>query len=187
MTSLRTTGCALVLVAVAGSVGAQEKSADQSGQPTIPLRVQVVIAQYKDDRKLSSLPYVLSTSAGGNATLRMGTMVPVKATSYTPIAQGGAGVNPLTSYNYRDVGTNIDCSTAAVGENRYRLALTIEDSSVYPEDQAPRNTGEMPSFRSFRASDSVVLKDGETKQFTTAVDKVTGIVTKVDVTLNVVK
>jgi len=32
-----------------------------------------------------------------------------------------------------------------------------------------------------------VLKDGQTSQFTTAVDKLTGIVTKVDVTLTVVK
>jgi hypothetical protein len=32
-----------------------------------------------------------------------------------------------------------------------------------------------------------VLKDGQTAQFTTAVDKITGIVTKVDVTLTIVK
>jgi hypothetical protein len=32
-----------------------------------------------------------------------------------------------------------------------------------------------------------VLKDGQTIPFTTAIDKVTGIVTKVDVTLTVVK
>jgi hypothetical protein len=44
-----------------------------------------------------------------------------------------------------------------------------------------------PSFRSFRASDSLVLKDGQTAQFTTAVDKVSGEIVKVDVTLTVVK
>ena len=32
----------------------------------------------------------------------------------------------------------------------------------------------LPSFRSFRASDAMVLKDGATAQFTTATDKVSG-------------
>jgi hypothetical protein len=43
------------------------------------------------------------------------------------------------------------------------------------------------ALRSFRFSNSFVLKDGQTAQFITAVDKVTGVVTKVDVTLTVVK
>ena len=187
MNAVRRSGCVIALLTVSAAVGAQDKAGDRNSLPAVPLRVQVTIARYQGDRKVSSLPYVLSTNAGDKATLRMGTMVPVAATSYTPIAQGGAGVNPLTSYQYRDVGTNIDCATAALGDGRYRLMLTIEDSSVYPEDQAPAASGDRPSFRSFRASDSVVLKDGETSQFTTAVDKVTGIATKVDVTLNVIK
>jgi hypothetical protein len=35
--------------------------------------------------------------------------------------------------------------------------------------------------------DSTLLKDGGTSQFTSAVDKVSGEIVKVDVTLNVVK
>ena len=46
---------------------------------------------------------------------------------------------------------------------------------------------QLPALRSFRFTNSLVLKDGQTAQFTTAVDKVTGVVTKVDVTLTVVK
>ena len=104
-----------------------------------------------------------------------------------PIATGGAGVNPLTSYQYQDVGTNIDCATSPLDDGRFRMELVVEDSSLYPEDQARSVAAERPSFRSFRASNSLVLKDGQTTQFTTAIDKVTGVVTKVDVTLTVVK
>lgn len=77
--------------------------------------------------------------------------------------------------------------TWAASGGRYRLDITIDDTSVYPEpgDGAPaRGT---PTFRTFRTSDSVVVRDGETTQVTSAVDKVTGEVVKIDVTLTVVK
>jgi hypothetical protein len=177
------------LAFAAASVGiasAQDKVADSTAKTvTVPLKIQVVISRYDGDKKISSLPYLLSVNAGRNASLRMGTRVPVESTSYTPIATGGAGVNPLTSYQYQDVGTSIDCSTAALDDGRFRLELTVEDSS--PEEQPRVGGGDRPSLRSFRATNSLVLKDGQTAQFTTAVDKVTAVVTKVDVLLTVVK
>src|SRR5439155_24465433 len=45
---------------------------------------------------------------GAKFTLKLGDKVPVISTSYTPIATGGAGVNPLSSYNYQDIGVNLD-------------------------------------------------------------------------------
>ena len=45
----------------------------------------------------------------------------------------------------------------------------------------------LPVIRSFRASNNVVLKDGQTRQFTAAADRITGEVVKVDVTLKVAK
>jgi len=179
----------LVLALTSAMVGvarAQEKPPDAPRETaTVPLRVQVVIARYQGDKRISNLPYLLSVNAGKHASIRMGTRVPVASTSYTPIAPGGAGVNPLVSYQYTDVGTNIDCGTAALDDGRFRVELIVEDSS--PEDQPGPSIADRPSFRSFRAANSLVLKDGQTAQFTTAVDKVTGIVTKVDVTLTVVK
>jgi hypothetical protein len=195
ITHLQKLSAVLVIVVASAGIGsAQDKSTSASAKaastaptaaaPTVPLRIQVVISRYEGDKKISSLPYVLSVTAGRTATLRMGTKVPVESTSYTPIATGGAGVNPLTSYTYSDVGTNIDCGTTALDDGRFKLELTVEDSSV--EDQA-RGAIDRPSFRSFRGQNSLVLKDGQTAQFTTAVDKVSGVVTKVDVLLTVVK
>jgi hypothetical protein len=153
-----------------------------------PLKVQVLVSRFQGEKKLSSLPYTLSVNAGSRATLRMGAKVPVMMmmTANMPkdIPQGG----PV---QYQDVGTSIDCYVSTIQEDgRYRIEITIDDSSVYgdapnPADNKPAPGN--PSFRSFRASDSMALRDGQTSQFTTATDKVSGEVVKVDVTLTVVK
>jgi hypothetical protein len=182
-------------------VRTQEKPPAAPGMTT-PLKIQVVISRYQGDKKISSLPYSLSITGGGGgvdraltgpafigrANLRMGAKVPVAATTYTPIAAGGAGVNPLVSYQYQDVGTNIDCQVWSVEDGRFRVEITIEDSSVYPDEkEIPGTVKGNPSFRSFRGSDSMLLRDGATAQFTTATDKVSGETVRVDVTLTVVK
>ena len=173
-------------------VRTQEKPAAppaKPAQPSVtPLKVQVLVSRFQGEKKLSSLPYTLSVNAGSRATLRMGAKVPVMMimTANVPkdIPQGG----PV---QYQDVGTDIDCNVStAQDDGRYRLEITISDTSVYGDEPAVganRPTPGNPSFRSFRASDSLVLKDGQTAQFTTATDKVSGEIVKVDVTLTVVK
>ena len=44
-----------------------------------------------------------------------------------------------------------------------------------------------PSFRSFSAINAMVLRNGETGQFTTVTDNVTGETMKADVTLTILK
>ena len=156
--------------------------------PVTPLKVSVVVSRFQGEKKLSSLPYTLSVNAGSRGTLRMGAKVPVMMmmTANMPkdMPQGG----PI---QYQDVGTSIDCFVSnAQDDGRFRVEITIDDSSVYgdgpnPSDNKPPPGN--PTFRSFRASDSMVLKDGQTSQFTTATDKVSGEIVKVDVTLTVVK
>jgi hypothetical protein len=173
-------------------VRTQEKPAPPAPKPApasvTPLKVSVVVSRFQGEKKLSSLPYTLSVNAGSRATLRMGAKVPVMMmmTANMPkdLPQGG----PV---QYQDVGTSIDCNVSAVQDDgRFRVEITIDDSSVYGE--GPNATDNKPppgnpSFRSFRASDSMVLRDGQTAQFTTATDKVSGEIVKVDVTLTVVK
>jgi len=167
----------------------QDSPPPATGRTVTPLKVQVVIARYQGDKKVSSLPYTLSMNATadarnpGHANLRMGAKIPVAAAMFGPPAP-----QTVTSFNYENVGTNIDCSALMVDDGRFRVDITIDDTSVYPDEQglggAVKGT---PSFRSFRASDQMVLKDGATAQFTAATDKVSGEVVRVDVTLTVVK
>jgi hypothetical protein len=162
-----------------------------------PLKVQVVISRNQGEKKVSSLPYTLSMNASsdvhtfgpGHASLRMGARIPIMMMA-TPSVDG----KPLKDIptggpiQYQDVGTNIDCTVMPLEDGRFKLDITVDDSSVYPEDQAtPGGSKGNPSFRSFRASDQMVLKDGATAQFTAATDKVSGEIVRVDVTLTVVK
>jgi hypothetical protein len=185
-TTARTVACLMLAMTFGAAPRAQEKP----GAPVIPVKVQVVISRYAGDKKISSAPYTLSANAGSAAeprqswamaTLRMGAKIPVAATM-APKVEG----KPATDvpFSYQDVGTNIDCRTAVLDDGRFRLEITVEESSVYGADQGKPD--DHPSFRSFRGVDSLILKDGQTAQLTTAIDKVSGEVTKVDVTLFVV-
>src|SRR5262249_22058229 len=127
--------------ALASSVIArtQEKPAAPAAAkpaPTaIPLRVQVLVSRFQGEKKLSSLPYTLSVTAGSRGTLRMGAKVPVNMmmTANMPkdFPQGG----PIQS---QDVGTSIDCYVSTVQDDgRYRIEITIDDSSVYGDAPNP--------------------------------------------------
>ena len=180
---------AALVVASAAAAGAQEKEKSD----LVPLRLQVVISRWQGEKKISSMPYTLSLNSPmaspngpprqGRANMRMGAKIPVVMMSAPPAPGPDGKAMQVGPVQYQDVGTNIDCSTTQYEGGRFGVDLIIDDTSVY-EDQAKR---EHPTFRSFRASDSMILKDGQTAQFTAATDKVTGEVTKVDVTLTVVK
>ena len=156
----------------------------QTPPPVTPLKVQVVIARYQGEKKLSSMPYNLTMNAGGHANIRMGTKIPIVMLAMTNVPKDAPAGGPI---QYQDVGTNIDCSATEVEGGRYALTISVDDSSVYPDESQAGGVKGHPSFRSFRAGNTMVLRHGETGQFTTATDKVTGETVRVDVTLTVVK
>lgn len=196
-----------VLMCGSGHALAQDPPPPQPPQPgakapLIPLQVRVVVSRYQGEKKVSSLPYELSVNAngGGQAQLRMGAEVPVPSTSFQPVqpppptptekpAPPKPPGAPLTSFSYRPVGTNIDCSAFTTEDGRFRVHLSIEDSSVYTEvqDTSVPMAGKMPVFRSFRSSNTLVLRDGQSRQFTAATDRISSEVVRVDVTLTVLK
>ena len=97
--------------------------------------------------------------------------------------------NPLTSFSYKDIGTSIDIRATPSDDGRFTLAISVEDSSVYAdpsEGPAPR-VANVPVVRTFSTSSSMLLRDGQTGQFTVASDKINGEVMRIDVTLRVVK
>ena len=191
---LKTLGAIVALSLAMGAVpGAQEKPAPQAEKrpAIVPLKVQVVISRYQGEKKVSSLPYTLSTNANdrGSSSLRMGAQVPI-ATTMMPLVDSVGKATVPQSFQYKDVGTNIDCSAGTTDDGRFRLVITIEDSSIIV-DEGKAQPGVVvkgnPSFRSFRTTETLLLRDGQSLQFTSAADKITGDVVKVDVTLTVVK
>jgi hypothetical protein len=90
---------------------------------------------------------------------------------------------------YRDIGTNIDCSARTLDDGAFQLRLNVEDTSVYTnaQDGATPSVGQMPVFRTFRSTNTLVLRDGQTREFTAAADRVNGEVIRIAVTLKTVK
>jgi hypothetical protein len=179
-------GFIVLVIAGSAALRAQAPPAAQ-GNPDAALQVQVVVSRYQGDKKVSSLPYMLSVNPDNRKTsLRMGAEVPIVSTMIGPPARGEKAAAPVPSYSYRSIGTNIDCTASTAPGNQYRLSLDVEDSSVYPDDQ-PRALRGIPMFRSFKLSNTLLLRDGQSTQLTSAADKVTGEILKVDVTLAVMK
>ena len=192
-------GMVLATVMVAAPLGAQSdppKATDSrqtaaASSRQIPLRVQLVVARYRADKKVSSLPYTLSVVANDNdkTTMRMGVDVPIPNTVFSGTTEGGKTAAPVTSYNYRSIGTNIDCAAKTLEEGLFKLDLAVEDSSVFVADKDPGGMPAVgaPSVRRFTSTFNVLLRDGQTVQHTAATDPVSGEVLRVDVTLTVVK
>jgi len=153
--------------------------------PGAMLRVQVVIARFQGEKKVASLPYTFSvTVEGRSARMRMGVDTPVAVAT----AASDAGKPATTSFQYRNVGTNIDCRASDAGDGRYQLQLSIENSSAYLGGPlADANATGSPLFRRFDTNIDPVMRDGQTIQTIASTDPVTGEVVKIDVTLNVVK
>jgi hypothetical protein len=160
------------------------------------LRVQLVISRYQGEKKTGSLPYTFVVAARGLRTsaeggldrvrMRMGVDTPVP-TAAPAKAEGEP--RPPVSFQYRNVGTNIDCFARDFGDGRYQLNLTVENSSAIAgsERSADVAAAGAPLFRRFETSLNPLLRDGQTIQTIASTDPVTGEVVKIDVTLSVLK
>jgi hypothetical protein len=193
------TTCALALMAVlsVGAARAQEPAPEPEPKPDgrpprggTTLQVQAVVSRSKAGKTTSRLPYTvtcLADGAGRSTTLRMGVEVPV-------VVGGGKGIQ------YRNVGTNIDCSCEPVDGQRYRLKMALEQSSISDlgrtatRSQAAAGAsadepgeGGNPMFRTFTSSFAALLRDGQTAISTAATDPVTSDDVTIEVALKVLK
>ena len=102
----------------------------------------------------------LRGAEGTKLTFKTGSQIPVVSTSFLPIATGGAGQNPLASYNYKDVGINLDMTPRVSPEGDILLDLTIDDSSQGPS-QTVAGTPNVPTFQQRTVTTRLRLRDGE--------------------------
>jgi hypothetical protein len=186
MTRARQSAAVLAIIALPAiaPITAQDRPAAPAPRVVTPLKITVVISRYQGEKKSGSLPFTLWVNANDRhgTSLRMAGQVPVPAFSTS-----GAGPT-ISSYSYRELGTKIDASADALEDGRFSIGLAIEDSQVFSDATKPATgIGSLPSFQSFTSSTNVILKDGQTAQYTTATDKVSGEVIKVDVTLNIIR
>ncbi len=95
---------------------------------------------------------------GTELTLNLGQDVPVPATSFTPLAAGGAAFNPLTSFEYRTVGVVISMTARVTYENEIVLDLEVENSTVGPPILVAGQS--VPTFGTRRVTTRLRLRDG---------------------------
>jgi hypothetical protein len=157
----------------AGGARAQDAAADAK-TPPVAVSVGVVISHYEGERKVSSVPYSVMARTGLQTNANMGVQVAV------PSNNGAV--------TYHQIGSNIAFTATAAGDDRYLLRLSVQESSVLPDKSTTvPSTSNVPAFAEFTVTSSVVIRDGETVQFTSGANPLTGQVTKIDISLKVLK
>ena len=111
-----------------------------------------------DETRLVAKPQ-LRGQEGAELTLNLGERVPIPTTAFTPIAAGGATVNPLTSFDYEDVGVNVSMVPRVTFENEIILELEVENSTLGPNLLVAGQS--LPTFGSRRVATTLRLRDGE--------------------------
>jgi hypothetical protein len=185
---------ATCVVLSAGSASAQDPTvaAPQPGarpvqqRPAIvPLDVQVVIGKYQGDKRISSVPYILAVNANSSqAQLNIGSEVAVPVTNFVPIGTDDKGKPPMRSFNYRNIGTSISASAQSVDADRFELDLSIDETGVGTNAV---DGNDLPTFKTFKTRNKLLLRSGQSRMFTAATDRVSGETVRIEVTLTVVK
>jgi hypothetical protein len=190
---------AIGLFAAAIPLRAQEKAAtdEKSG---IPLKIQVVLSEFDGTKKVSSLPYVFYVNADEPrdnrrpTSIRFGLRVPV-ATGSSSSGNSQAASHLVTQFQYMDVGTNIDCSATTTADNRFKLEISIDRSSLYSSagdkhEEAGSGVGISsgnPITQHFNSAYHLIVRDGQAVEATTTTNPISGRLLVVSVTATVVK
>ena len=106
------------------------------------------------------------------------------------VPSGPPNVGPDGVRRYEQVGTQIDCIARNLGEGRYEVNISIEESSVDGGEEASADASAVPDwpvFRSFNSNNTLVLRDGQSRQYVAAADRLSGETIRVDVTLTVLE
>ncbi len=99
----------------------------------------------------------LRTSEGKPAQARFGERVPVPVTTFAPIATGGTPQQPITSFQYENIGVNIDITPRTHHNDDVTLDLKVLVSSI-----SGTGFGNLPTFGNREINTTIRLRDGET-------------------------
>jgi hypothetical protein len=171
-------------------LAAQGATQPVAAKPISALMVDIVVSRNLAEKRLSSTPYKLSVAPEQRSSLRIGGSVPIPQTTFVPAQKDDAKPTavPLSSFSYRDIGTNIDVIAGRQQGELFTVGVIIEETSIYADDLAPpttKTTG-APAFRRFHSSNTLMMRDGQTIEYTMATDRLTGEVYRVSVKVTVV-
>ena len=99
----------------------------------------------------------LRSSEGIMASAKFGDRVPIPVTTFSPFATGGAPQQPITSFNYENIGVNIDITPRTHHDSDVTLQLNIAVTSI-----SGTGFGGLPTFGNREIKNQIRLRDGET-------------------------
>jgi general secretion pathway protein D len=99
----------------------------------------------------------LRTTDGTVAQARFGDQVPVPVTTFAPIATGGTAQQPITSFNYQNIGVNIDITPRTHHDDDVSLTLKVAVTNI-----SGTGFGGLPTFGNREINTIIRLRDGET-------------------------
>lgn len=107
------------------------------------------------DAQTLAKPQVRITE-GEEASFSIGDRVPIPVTSFNTANTAGSNIVPITSYQYQNVGIEVDITPRVHHNEEVSLELTIEVSNVSGDIQG------QPIIGSRNINTSIRLRDGET-------------------------
>jgi general secretion pathway protein D len=99
----------------------------------------------------------LRTTDGVAAQAHFGEQVPVPVTIFAPIATGGTAQQPITSFNYQNIGVNIDITPRTHHDDDVSLNLKVSVTNI-----SGTGFGGLPTFGNREITTVIRLRDGET-------------------------
>jgi len=99
----------------------------------------------------------LRTVDGVQAKAGFGERVPIPVTTFAPLATGGQPQQPITSFNYQNIGVNIDITPRTHHDDDVTLGLLVQVQSI-----SGTGFGGLPTFGNREISTTIRLRDGET-------------------------
>ena len=134
----------------------------------MPLDVLVVVNRYQGGKRVSSLPYTMAVNANDRTISGPSGWAPAWA-------RWGSGRVGQEQPGFRtsnfSKSTNIDCFARTMDDGQFQVNLIIDDSSIYenvPRRGQAQRGRQLPRARSFKSTNTLVLRDGQTRQFTAA-------------------
>ena len=121
-----------------------------------PMSLLVNLLETHSNTRVLANPH-LRTSDGVAAEAHFGERVPVPVTTFTPFAAGGVSQQPITSFNYEEIGVNINILPRVHHNDEVSLSLEVEISNV-----SGAGYNNLPQFGSRSITTMLRLRDGET-------------------------
>jgi len=128
---------------------------------SIPSQVLAKFLQNETNTRILAAPR-LRAAEGKKTALKIGQEVPVPVTTFTSAATGGAGNTfaPATSFQYRNVGVNLEITPKVNASGEILLEMAAEFS--LPGAPAAIGGQQLPTFLTRNVTGILRLRDGET-------------------------